>query len=121
CETTDDVDNFLCFLNSPIRIRQFIQNVGFEEVFPLKMYDSGSPQRVLSSEVLQVFFIPCEVDAPRRNRRVRTLWCRISHCSLRLLCWSCAPPPLSDEFVQSHDRTKGHECQGYTQRPRLEE
>src|ERR1017187_5518404 len=50
------------------------------------MYAPGSPLRVLSSEVLQVFFLPCEVDAPRRNRRVRTLWCRISHCSLRLLC-----------------------------------
>jgi len=75
------VENPLCFLNSPIAISQTIQNVGFEEVFPLKMNDSGSPSRVCSSEVLQVLFGPDELDTPRRNRGVQTHWGSVSHCS----------------------------------------
>lgn len=73
------------FLKSPIAVSQLIESVGFEEVFSPRMYDAGLPQRVRRSEFLQVLFRTYELDAPRGNLRVRTLWGGISHCSIRLL------------------------------------
>ena len=61
-----------------LRVEQFVQTISFEEIFSLKMYDSGLYRGVLSDEVLQVIVRPGEANTPRRSRWVQMFWSTIS-------------------------------------------
>lgn len=81
----------MSFLINSIRVPQFIQNVSFEEVFVMRMYNSDSPHSVRVSEIGQIVSLPCEVDSPRRNRRERMRCCiRTAQPTLVSRCFMAA-------------------------------